>query len=229
MIRLVTYNVHKCRGLDGRLRPDRILRVLRELEADVCAVQEIFLGQAVQLAGELGYHVAFGESRRLAEQEYGNAILSRWPLSQESLCDITISRYEPRSCHSALIKSPDGDLRLLNVHMGTGFFERKQQVQRLLDGALGPSEQPRILTGDFNEWVPGLTSRLLSAHLESVDVRLHLRFPRTYPGILPVLHLDHIYHDAAFQLRRLHLHRSRNSLIASDHLPLLAEFDLNLY
>jgi endonuclease/exonuclease/phosphatase family metal-dependent hydrolase len=83
---------------------------------------------------------------------------------------------------------------------------------------------PRILLGDFNEWTRGLATRLLSLHLESADVRKHLRRSRTYPGLLPFLHLDHIYHDPGLEVERLALHRSRTALLASDHLPLVADF-----
>jgi endonuclease/exonuclease/phosphatase family metal-dependent hydrolase len=81
--------------------------------------------------------------------------------------------------------------------------------------------------GDFNEWTRGLASRLLSAHLQSADVRHHLRRAKTYPGVLPFLHLDHIYYDdGALELKRLTLHKTRTALVASDHLPLIADFEI---
>ena len=83
------------------------------------------------------------------------------------------------------------------------------------------------MLGDFNEWTHGLASRLLSEELRSADVRTHLRTRRTYPGPLPLVHLDHIYYDPALALERLTLHRSRLALVASDHLPLVADFHLN--
>ena len=85
---------------------------------------------------------------------------------------------------------------------------------------------PRLVLGDFNEWAPGLTTRLLRSHLTSVDIHKHLRRRRTYPGVLPLLHLDHIYHDDALELTGLTLHRTRTALVASDHLPLVADFKL---
>ncbi len=84
----------------------------------------------------------------------------------------------------------------------------------------------RIVLGDFNEWTRGLASRLLASNLRSADVREHLSRTRTYPGVLPVLHLDHIYYDPTLELESLTLHRSRTALIASDHLPLVADFYL---
>jgi endonuclease/exonuclease/phosphatase family metal-dependent hydrolase len=86
---------------------------------------------------------------------------------------------------------------------------------------------PRLLLGDFNEWTRGLASRLLASHLVSADVRLHLPRSRTYPGVLPFLHLDHIYHEDSLTLETMTLFRNRLSLLASDHLPLVADFSLS--
>ena len=80
------------------------------------------------------------------------------------------------------------------------------------------------MLGDFNEWTRGLASRLLAAHLEGIDIRYHLPRSRTYPGVLPLLHLEHIYFDAALELDSVTRHRSRTALVASDHLPLVANF-----
>ena len=80
------------------------------------------------------------------------------------------------------------------------------------------------MLGDFNEWTTGLATRLLRSHLVSADVRSHLQRSRTYPGILPFLHLDHIYSDPDLHLERRAVHRTRRALVTSDHLPLVGEF-----
>jgi endonuclease/exonuclease/phosphatase family metal-dependent hydrolase len=106
-------------------------------------------------------------------------------------------------------------------------LERRAQGRKLIapgllaDAAL---ESPRIVLGDFNEWTSGLATRLLRSHLVSADLRLHLRRTRTYPGLLPLLHLDHIYYDPALHLETLALHRTAKALLASDHLPLIGDF-----
>jgi endonuclease/exonuclease/phosphatase family metal-dependent hydrolase len=71
-----------------------------------------------------------------------------------------------------------------------------------------------------------LVSRMLQHAFESVDIELHLKRKRTYPGVLPMMHLDHVYFDRELILQEFLLHRSRMALIASDHLPLMAEFRL---
>jgi len=123
----------------------------------------------------------------------------------------------------------NGVLHVYNVHLGTSFLERRQQARRLLDKAILHSDDhdgPRILLGDFNEWTRGLASRLLAEHFQSADLRLTLGRQRTYPGVLPFLHLDHIYYDDALTLESARLHRSRTALVASDHLPIVADFHL---
>jgi endonuclease/exonuclease/phosphatase family metal-dependent hydrolase len=118
---------------------------------------------------------------------------------------------------------------VFNVHLGTAFLERRHQGRLLARPEILLNDElagPRLMLGDFNEWAPGLTTRLLGTHLKSVDIRRHLRRRRTYPGFFPLLHLDHIYHDDELLLRSLKLHRSRTALVASDHLPLIAEFAL---
>ena len=110
------------------------------------------------------------------------------------------------------------------MHLGTAFLERRYQAERLAtivhDRRVG---RPKIVLGDFNEWTQGLATQMLSERLQSIDLREHLRRRRTYPGVFPVLHLDHIYYDGQVEVVKLELPRTRLSLMASDHLPLVAE------
>lgn len=237
-LRIVTYNVHKCRGLDRRVRPERIAHVIRETKADVVALQEVLSvegrgrehDQARFLADELGMEYHIGENRRLRGGAYGNVILSRLPIEKVENYDITWRGREGRGCLRADVHL--GSRRLLhifNVHLGTAFIERRHQARRLVSSDILGHEElrgARLVLGDFNEWTRGLASRLLATHFQSADIRSHLRRARTYPGVLPLLHLDHIYYDEVLELKGLTLHRSRTALVASDHLPLVADFDL---
>ena len=118
-------------------------------------------------------------------------------------------------------------LHIYNVHLGTAILERRYQAQRLTT-IVTDRHVPgaKIVLGDFNEWMKGLTTNLLSSRLQSVDVRSYLKRRRTYPGLFPILHLDHIYYGGALDVVSIELHRTRLSLVASDHLPLVANVTL---
>jgi endonuclease/exonuclease/phosphatase family metal-dependent hydrolase len=243
-LRIATYNVHKCVGLDRRERPARIAAVLREVDADVIALQEVVsvesnvareAHQARFIAEELGCQFHLGENRRHKGGAYGNVVLTRLPVTHCHNHDITWRWQEPRGALrvDVAVEGPgDRVVHVFNVHLGTAFVERRHQGRRLVgDGVLRASDLsgPRVVLGDFNEWTHGLASRLLSQELRSADLRQHLRSRRTYPGALPFLHLDHIYYDPSLRLERLTLHRSRLSLVASDHLPLVADFKFDAH
>jgi endonuclease/exonuclease/phosphatase family metal-dependent hydrolase len=236
-LRVATYNIHKCRGLDRRVRPHRIIEVLRQTDADVIALQEVVgmdepereRNQVRAIAEELGFDFRIGENRRLHGGAYGNAVLTRLPIISEHNHDITWRKSEPRGClHVALAVAPAHLLHIYNVHLGTGFFERRYQATRLLDvlGARSQDASPRLILGDFNEWPRGLASHLLQHHFNTAEPQGRLGRARSYPGILPLAHLDHIYFDSPLELARVKLHRSPLALLASDHLPLVADFRL---
>ncbi len=236
-LRVVTYNTHKCRGIDGRVRPARIVEVLREIDPHIAALQEIVsrpgpapeYDQARYIAEALRMRYVMGPVRRFRGGMYGNAVLSRFPIRMMRTYDLSFIGREERGCVRADIAIGGRLLHVFNVHLGTAHEERRHQGRRLIAGELLNDvelEAPRLVLGDFNEWIPGLVTRLLTAHLESADLRKHLQRSRTYPGLLPLMHLDHIYHDPSLRLEKLVLHRSRRALIASDHLPLVAEFAL---
>lgn len=238
-IRVVTYNVHKCRGMDNRVRPERVARVLKETRADIIGLQEVLsldLGppagnQAEFIASELGMEYAVGENRKLKGGVYGNVILSRFPIHFSRNYDISVRWREQRGCLRTDIQvAPDRLLHVFNVHMGTNPLERRRQVRKLVDKDILHNEElsaPRVVLGDFNEWTRGLTTRLLTTHLQCADVRKYVPSGRTYPGLLPLLHLDQIYFDPALHMSHFSVCRSRAALVASDHVPLVADFVLD--
>jgi endonuclease/exonuclease/phosphatase family metal-dependent hydrolase len=237
-IRIATYNVHKCKGLDQRTNPERIARVIRELNADVVAIQEILdvrdgraeFDQARCIVAELKtYCECFGENRKLYGGRYGNMTLSRFPIQLCRNYDVTWRHRERRGCLRTDLLLPDKTLlHLFNVHLGTSFIERRHQARMLLSDNLLSQQwaRPRIVVGDFNEWTRGLASRLMAEAFEAAKPKTPLRQGRTYPGILPVLRLDHFYYDKHLALHSFRVHRSRSALVASDHLPLVGELEV---
>jgi len=230
-VRVATYNIHRCRGLDGRTSANRIADVLRDVNADVVALQEVLgagpssSGHAEELGALLGMGWVMAPTRHLRGSLFGNVVLSRFPIRHHVQHDLSWKTCEARCCQRVDIAIGDDDiLHLYNVHLGTAFLERRHQAEKLAaivhDRRVGT---PKVVLGDFNEWMRGLATELLSERLQSVDLRKHLRRRRTYPGVFPVLHLDHIYYEGTVDVVKVEMPRTRLSLMASDHLPLVAE------
>ena len=229
-MRVVTYNIHRSRGMDWKVRPERIVQVLKEIQPDIIALQEVVADQIDYLAAEVGLAFVFGSNDTLRGHDYGNLTLSRYPIQSSQNYDVSFRAREKRGCLRTDLELPDlGCLHLFHVHLGTSYFERRHQAIRLISREVLHNPDltgPRLLLGDFNEWTRGLVTRLLCADLATGNLHEHIRRKKTYPGMLPFLHLDQIYFDPVLQLKSLSLHRTPRSLIASDHLPLVAEFGL---
>jgi endonuclease/exonuclease/phosphatase family metal-dependent hydrolase len=171
---------------------------------------------------------AIGENRLHDGYGYGNVVLARGCIEGVHNYDLTVRGREERGCLRVDVRLPGTPLlHIFNVHLGTAHMERRHQGRKLVAPELlcdAAFTSPRLVLGDFNEWTKGLATHLLCSHLESADLRSHLRWPRTYPGIFPFLHLDHIYYDRTLHLEKVVWGRTPKALVASDHLPLAADF-----
>jgi endonuclease/exonuclease/phosphatase family metal-dependent hydrolase len=232
-LRIVTYNIHRSRGMDRRTRPDRIAAVLAAIGADVIALQEV-IGAGPHGRShieEIGAALAMGwvmaPTRRLRGHQFGNAVLSRFPIRHHAQHDLSWKSCEERGMQRVDIDVRGRMLRVYNLHLGTAILERRQQATRV--AAIVADRQvpgPKIVLGDFNEWMRGLTTTLLSSRLKSVELGRFLKRRRTYPGLFPILHLDHIYYAGKLDVVSVSLPRTRVSLVASDHLPLVADIQI---
>ena len=230
-LRVVTYNIHRSRGLDRRVQPERIAAVLATVDPDVVALQEVVgpgltgPGHAEQIGAALGMGWIMAPTRELRRHQFGNVVLSRYPIREHARLDLSWKTCEARGAQRVAIDLGEvGLLHLYNAHLGTALLERRFQAPRLADWISDKHVVgPRIVLGDFNEWGRGLVADILAERLESIDLYRHLKRRRTYPGFFPVLHLDHIYFAGNIEIRRIELPRSRLALVASDHLPLVAD------
>ena len=233
-VRIATYNIHRCRGMDRRTVPSRIAEVLREINADVIALQEVIgagpggAGQAEEIGAALGMGWVMTAVRHLRNHLFGNVVMSRFPIVHHGHYDLSWRTCEPRACQRADLDLGEGRmLHVYNVHLGTAVLERRYQAPRLASFVHDHRiTGPKIILGDFNEWMRGLATKTLSSLFDSVDIHAHLSRRRTYPGIFPVLHLDHIYFEGQVEVRGVELPRTRKALMASDHLPLVANVRL---
>ena len=224
-VRVATYNIHKGRGLDGRVDIQRILEVLRRIDADVIGVQEIYEEQAEHVARQLRMRLVTGTTVHRPAGPCGNAILTRLPLQGVATFDLSVEAREARGGIRVDLDVRGRTVHVVNVHLGLRQRERATQVKWLVERHIlgsGESERPgpRIVVGDLNEWFPGRVGRTLRREFTSLRAR------RTHPALLPLWALDRIYWDHAFQGRSLRVHRSRMARVASDHLPLVATLRL---
>lgn len=232
-IRVATYNIHRARGLDGRTRLERIAAVLATVDADIVALQEVVgasplkPGQAAELGAALGMGWVMAPTRHWRTALFGNVVLSRLPVRHHVQHDLTWKTCEPRNVQRVDFEVDSHLLHFYNVHLGTALLERRHQAARL--ASLVHDRRvtgPKIVLGDFNEWARGLATDILAERLQSIDLRRHLVRGRNYPGFFPILHLDHIYYEGHVEVLKVASPRDRLTLVASDHLPLVADLKI---
>jgi len=246
-LKVLTYNIHRAIGMDRRFRPDRIVEILAHHDADLVLLQEVDDGAprsgnmdlAKELAAALDYpHFAVGHNVQLRRGRYGNATLSRFPSSRVSNIDLTIENKKRRGClHTSINAQARGGysylLDVFNTHLGLGAQERAKQVGRLVRSSeFAGLGHPRtwILGGDFNDrrslLEPILTEILVFSSATDRKYGTE-RAIRTYPSFSPTGALDRVYYRGGLRMTASRSCRMKVSRVASDHLPVIAEFDLH--
>jgi endonuclease/exonuclease/phosphatase family metal-dependent hydrolase len=216
--------------MDRKCDPARIARVLRELDCDIYALQEVdnqraaqsdsmqldYLAKSVDMAAVPGLRIVRHSG------EYGNAILTRFPVTQTRRHDLSYSWSEPRGALDVEIELYGQPLRIIATHLGLRRSERRFQWRRLMVAlAEGSMEMPTIVLGDMNEWYRRATT-LREAHLAFGEPPA----PPGFPSFAPFLSLTRIWVRPHVAIQSITAHRSELSRIASDHLPLKAELNL---
>jgi endonuclease/exonuclease/phosphatase family metal-dependent hydrolase len=238
----MTYNVHRCVGIDRLLSPERIAQVIASCHPDIVALQELdvkrarsgHIDQAEVIARDLGMDVHFFPAMRIMEELYGDAILSRWParlVKADALPGFTrLPRVEPRGALWSTVTIEGADIQIINTHLGLLGAERMLQVRELLSsGWLGSPEcrDPVILLGDFNATPRSRSYRLLTARLRDAQRTPAVRRPAmTFPTRLPALRLDHVFVSRSVDVTSVSTLRSPLARLASDHLPLVVDITI---
>ncbi len=233
-LRVMTYNVHACVGMDGRLSPERVARVIARYHPHVVALQELDSGrrrtdyeeQALRLAQLLKMDFHFEAAMETGGGEYGNAILSRLPLRLVKAGPLPHpggKLVEPRGAIWVEVDFEGIPVQLINAHLGLLPNERLAQIRALLgpDWA-GRASRPLVLLGDFNAGPTTLEYRLLSSKLRDAQPKN----PRkTWSSRYPVRLLDYIFCDGDLNLARVSVPRTRLTAEASDHLPIIVDLE----
>ena len=243
--RVLSYNIHRAIGLDRRFQPARIMQVLREHDPDIVLLQEVDKGvprcremdMAEELADLLDYpHVAAGYNVKLRKGVYGNATLSRYPIAASANIDLKIADNKNRGCLHTEIHVPRPShksvrLDVFNLHLGLSPLERQRQAGILLKHPQFTEidlDMPCIVGGDFNDWLSRLRALFVEgASLKcATDQETHFRTRplKTYPSISPRGGLDRIYYRGDIRLKGSFKCRLKVSRVASDHLPVIADF-----
>ncbi len=240
-LRFLTYNIHKGIGIDRRFRLDRTAEVISHYAPDVVMLQEVDQGAprsrsldlAIELSGLLDLPgVALGLNVHLKQGMYGNAILSRFPIVAERNIDLTMAdSWIRRGCQHATLDLGGGRrFEVFNLHLGLSARERVQQVAELVrsdEYRHAHSGHATVIGGDFNDW----RSLLLPTFTESLGFRCaterthgRRRVIPTYPSFSPQGGLDRLYYRGPVSLLAVQASRLRLARLASDHLPVIADF-----
>ena len=229
-MRAATYNVHGCIGTDGQLSPDRIARVIGQLDAHFIGLQEVHCSPDGNGMCELDAIAKLSKMRAVSggiraghRGTYGNAVLTSLPVIASNLIDLSVSGREPRGALDVYLAADSSTVRVVVAHLGLAPWERRNQCLRLVD-ALTSDGQPAdvtVLLGDVNEWFHwGRPLRWLAA---AFGRSAHIR---TFPSYAPMFALDRIWVLPQGSLNRSWRHANSLTRKASDHLPLVAEIAL---
>lgn len=244
-IRVVSYNIHRAIGIDRRFAPERIIEILRNHDADIVLLQEVDEGAprsrelklAKELADALDYpYYAMGHNVTLRKGYYGNATLSRFPIIRERNIDLSVGKRKRRGCQHTSIDINNGEklLEVFNLHLGLSAKERQKQA-----GILFRSKEYETLDkhtscmigGDFNDW----RSLLRALFIEGFGFQCATDLKnasgvskgiQTFPSFAPQGRLDRIYYRGGLKLLSAKRCRFKLSRIASDHLPIIVDFEL---
>jgi len=236
-LRLLTYYIHKgIGGVDRQYRLERTIEAIRHCAPDVCFLQEVDDGvprskyhRQIELLSEAldMRYSAYQPNVRLKEGQYGNAILSRYGLSDIRHIELTIPLKKRRRALVAHCRVRIGSLSrtvlLVNVHLGLAGFERIVQMRRILCSDVIQhvhKNTPVLVAGDYN-YVWGTLGRRV---LEPAGYNAACGQRRTFPAVLPVRPLDRVYYRGDLQVRSSFASRTIAARQASDHLPLIVDF-----
>lgn len=225
-MRLLSWNIHGFVGRRGIFDVERVAKEIARINPALTALQEIELRphgldvlESVKKAA--GEHMVSAPSMGEDHRWYGHGVFSRYPVIERHVHDLSVPGREPRRLIEAVIDTPSGPLRVLTTHLGLKRRERRHQFARIKEVFESGAGVPTALMGDLNEWMPakGMCNRLMGN-----DSATSPCMQGTFPARLPILPLDRIMICPGALLSTCVIDRSAAE--ASDHLPLIADIDM---
>ncbi|MGB5780001.1 endonuclease [Altererythrobacter sediminis] len=217
-----SYNIHKAVGTDGRRDPERIIAVLREMNADIVALQEVDLrfGDRATVISRAALDDTKWRAIDVAKRPrslgwHGNALLVRRDLEILGATPIDLPTLEPRGAISADIEADGQRFRVVGTHLDLSGLRRHDQVRAILKHCGSQDVAcPTVVMGDFNQW--GHRGGIMRAFVPPWQV---LSPGRSFPSRRPLAPLDRIILSREWTGMQMGVHHSRSSAEASDHLP----------
>jgi endonuclease/exonuclease/phosphatase family metal-dependent hydrolase len=242
MPRILTYNVHGCIGTDRRLDVGRIVEVIAAFEPDIVALQELDVGrarsggvdQAHEIARGLDMACHFNAALRVEEEQYGDAILTSYPerLVKAGPLPGLIGRVQVESRGALWVAVDIGgvEVQIITAHLGLVPREQRRQAATLAGPdwlACEDCRNPAILLGDFNATGASIVYRTLAARLtDARRLARHRAGTSTFPSAFPILRIDHVFVTPDVRVTAIAAPYRPLTRIASDHLPLVMDFEL---
>ena len=243
MPRILTYNVHRCVGMDGELDVARTARAIAQMRPDIVALQELdvmrartdMVDQAHAIAEQLGMGFHFHPAFRVEEESYGDAILTSCPIRVMRAGALpgsnAVRGLEPRGALWVKIDFGEFELDVVNTHLGLVPHEQRAQAAALVGEAwMGGADctDPAILLGDFNATSRHGAYRTLAARLRDAQ-RVHRRRSlKTFPSRFPMIRIDHVFVSRSVTVTGVHTGHGALVREASDHVPLAVDFRIDL-
>jgi endonuclease/exonuclease/phosphatase family metal-dependent hydrolase len=244
VVRVMTYNVHSCIGMDGKLSIDRIARVIAFYDPDIICLQELDVGrartkglhQAEEIAAQVRMESHFHPAFEIEGERYGDAILCSFPMHLVKTGALPTYPHrrkdrsrEPRGAMWVEVEFRGAKLQIFNTHLGLNIKEREAQARALVSdewlGAVNGSG-PVMMCGDFNAFPRSRVCKSLRCRLRDAQLEGSRRPQRTWPGRLPLGRIDHVFVSEEFEIGSIMVPRTALTRLASDHLPLIVDLKL---